>query len=115
MSRDYRNIQISTGHKPTKLFPLSELSERQISRYGLEYINYEDKDTPSLFRYKRWVYDVGQFICVRGLPDDHPFVIGRWAGHMHDSAYGGVLIRYPIQDGAVDHDCVIVGTFYWRG
>jgi len=110
---DYTKIRVDTNHNVRVLFPLCNLSDKQIRKYGLEYIRDKGDICESrLFLYKKWVYDVGEFMCVRGLPEQHPFMIGKWAGHYHESYFQGILIKYPVVDGMVQHDCVIVGRFY---
>jgi hypothetical protein len=61
----------------------------------------------SFFRYRGELYDLGEFMSTRGMPEFSPLV--KWDGYSSDSYFSGTLVRYVDQD----HDMrVVVGRFY---
>ena len=96
-------LRIITNNQPRDLLMWHELTDAE--RKELDYItNPEDRGT-DFFRYKGWIYDVGEF----ELPGDH---FPGWDGYHGDSFFSGILIRYPREEwGALDTEHIIVGWY----
>jgi hypothetical protein len=83
-----------------------------------DYYTEEELAFACFVRYKRWVYDLGEFSMIRSpgssiYPNDHIVhevnnPLRHWHGIHHESYFSGVLIRYADKD--CDH--VVVGRYY---
>lgn len=78
-------------------------------RAEFDYVNWPaidaGEDSASFFRYRGTVYDLGEFLITRTMPEFSP--LNRWDGYISDSFFSGVVVRY------VDNfERVIVGRFY---
>lgn len=106
-------MEIITNNKPRTLLAYAELSERE--RADFDYIPEEEHWSPRLFRYRGGVYDTLE--CVRivprarasgwafGVDADSPLLA--WHSIHIDSAFSGVLVRYPDPFA----DTVVVGFY----
>lgn len=110
-------VIVKTNNVPRELLFFSELTEKE--RKELDYVK---EDTNSFFRLKGQVYDAGEFVRIvhPGQDDPNPCVhrdesnsLPEWDG-IHTTSYStGVVIRYPRdEDGQIDPERVVIGTFY---
>ncbi len=85
----------------------------QAERKDFDYIDWVSIDSglhsASFFRYKKMLYDIGEFsrdfgiTKGTGLPDE----LSAWHGYMSLSAFSAMVIRYTD-----DNESVVVGMIY---
>lgn len=80
-------MKIRTNNKPRDIIQAYELTEKELLEF--DYLEGENLDCASFFRYKGSVYDLGEFMLC---PDS--FHIENWQGIYSDSAFSGILIKY---------------------
>jgi hypothetical protein len=102
-------LTIITNNVPRDILDGYELTKEE--REEFDYLNWEaieeGSDSASFFRYRGELYDLGEFMSTRGMPEFSPLV--KWDGYSSDSYFSGTLVRYVDQD----HDMrVVVGRFY---
>jgi hypothetical protein len=92
-------LKIMTNNQPRDILTWHDLSEKE--RAGFDYLDSEEKqDGASFVRYRKWVYDLGEFMRC----SDHWPVC--WHGYSSDSFFSGTLIRY-----VDDNERVIMGWY----
>jgi hypothetical protein len=100
-------VTIKTNNVPRFTIDAWELTPDE--RKEFDYLNWsaieDGSDSATFFRYKGQLYDLGEFMHTRGLPEFSPLV--KWDGYLSDSFFSGILVRY-----CEDHESVIVATFY---
>ena len=59
-------------------------------------------------------YDLQDFITTRPGPWNHglPEEFREWDGYSSDSFFSGVLLKYAREDDRIDHERVVLGTYY---
>lgn len=89
------DIVIRTNNVPRDLVDAWELSPKE--RAEFDYIDWQaiedGRDSATFFRYKGVLYDLGEFLRLRG---DSPFV--SWDAFSPDSVFSGLVIRL-VDDG----------------
>ena len=91
-------VNIKTNNVPRVLMCWMDLTDKEKLEY--DYVNDEDRYSPSFFRYKGSTYYLGNFIRVsESLPG--------WEGAQHHTMFSGVCVRY-----ANEFESVVVGTFW---
>jgi len=97
-------ITIRTNNKARDVLSWHDLTDKE--RADFDYIDTEEQQLEASFvRYKGCVYDLGEFMTCRNMPEFSP--ITNWDGHFADSYFSGVLLRY------VDNfERVIMATYF---
>lgn len=101
-------LTVRTNHQPRDLFSACELSESELEKYCLGYIEGDDMLSYRLFRYKGNVYDVNEFVAFLppwGNPNSP--LAKDWDGIQSDTHFSGILVKYTN-----DYESVIVGTYF---
>lgn len=95
------NVTVITNNVPRDVLWGLELSEKE--RAEFDYLNPDELDYATFFRYKGEVYDLGEFMRI-----DEPVssIFKGWDGYSSDSFFSGVLVRY------VDDGQIVVGRYY---
>ena len=59
-------------------------------------------------------YDLQDFITTCPGPWNHglPEEFREWDGYSSDSFFSGVLLKYAKEDDRIDHERVVLGTYY---
>ncbi len=91
-------ITVKTNNIPRAIFSGYELTDKEKEEF--DYYTNDELENASFFRYKRGVYDIGEF-----LPTHES--LQPWQGHSPTTYFSGVVIRYTD-----DMESVIVGA-YW--
>lgn len=73
-------------------------------RAEFDYIPEGEIEDRRFFRYRRAVYDLGEFTAIASMPSDNP--LSKWDGYLGDSFFSGVVIRY-----SSDGEFYQVGTY----
>lgn len=89
-------MRIVTNNKPRPIIYWHELTQKE--RAEFDYMT-EDANDASFFRYKGWVYCLGDFI--------HSGTPAGWHGSYGQSYFDAVLVKI------VDCETVIVGRAFW--
>ena len=97
-------MKIVTNNQPRDILSWYDLTPAEQKEF-----DYLEDGEGSFFRYKNWVYDLGEFMHIGANIAPHPQRDGweNWHGYASDSYFSGVLIRYTS-----DCDQVIVGTYF---
>lgn len=90
-------MKIKTNNHPREVLTWYDLTPEEQKEF-----NYLEEGEGSFFRYKNWVYDLGEFVRV-----DRTVMPDKWQGYWSGSYFSGVLIRYTS-----DCDQVIVGQYF---
>lgn len=90
-------MRIITNNRPRSIIYWHELSEKEKAEF--DYMEENEANDSSFFRYKRWVFCLGEFMRD-GTPDG-------WHGVSAQSAFDAVLIKI------VDNETVVVGRAFW--
>lgn len=90
-------MKIVTNNQPRDILSWYDLTPAEQKEF-----NYLEDGDGSFFRYKSWVYDLGEFMRV-----DHAAMPDKWHGYAADSYFSGVLVRYTS-----DYERVIVGMYF---
>ncbi len=83
----------------TNIQPRDILSWYNLTPTERKEFDYLEEGEGSFFRYKGYVYDLGEAMQIEG--------VGQWQGYYSGTAFSGVLIRY-----ASDCDQVIAGQYF---
>jgi hypothetical protein len=106
-------ITIKTNNQARAVLRSYDLTEKE--RAEFDYLDEEQIEWASFFRYKGQVYDLGDFVRLverskqvgfeHGCDDGSPLL--KWHGIMTESYFSGLLVRYA------DEHCesVIVGRY----
>jgi hypothetical protein len=98
------DLTIKTNNVYRSTIDAYQLSEKE--RKEFSYLNWkaidEGSDNATFFKYKKQLYDLGEFMCV---PDNSGF--SAWHGYSSNSYFSGVLVRY-----SKDFESVLIGTYY---
>lgn len=98
-------MTIKTNNVPRDIIYGYELTEEESKPF--DYIDWERArqglENPWFFRYRGWLYDMGEFERVT---DNQPSLKG-WDGFCTESAFSAVLIRY-----VDNYERVVVGYYY---
>jgi hypothetical protein len=103
-------MTIITNHVPRDVVEAYELTPKE--REEFDYHDWDKiergEDSPTFFRYKGEVYDLGEFSSTDNIfyhDPLHPF--RKWSGYLSDSYFSGMLVKY------VDNfERVIVARYY---
>ena len=87
-------MKIKTNNQPRGILSWYDLTPEEQKEF-----DYLEEGEGSFFRYKGWVYDLGEAMRIEG--------VGQWQGYYSGTAFSGVLIRYTS-----DCDQVIVGQYF---
>lgn len=90
-------MKIKTNNQPRDVLTWYDLTPAEQKEF-----DYLEEGEGSFFRYKGWVYDLGEFTRA-----DHSSIPDKWQGYISHSYFSGVLVRY-----ASDYESVIVGSYY---
>lgn len=104
-------MKITTNNVPRPLVLGYELTAKE--RKEFDYLDDEQLQYRSFFRYRGNVYDLSQFILIyhngQGMEAfghyDHTGELKGWDGIMTDSYFSGIVVKY-----VNDYEDVIVGT-----
>lgn len=91
-------MKIKTNNHPRDILSWYDLTPAERKEF-----DYLEEGEGSFFRYKGWVYDLGEFMRV-----DHTAIPDKWHGYASDSYFSGVLVRYTSDCGQV-----IVGSYFY--
>ena len=107
-------ITIKTNNQVRDVLRSYDLTEKE--RAEFDYLDDEEIECASFFRYKGQGYDLGEFIRLVERSKQRGFEHGcdaaspllKWHGIMTESYFSGLLVRYA------DEHCesVIVGRYY---
>jgi hypothetical protein len=104
-------LQIITNNVPRDIVDAYELNERE--RTEFDYLNWNaidaGEDSASFVRYRGELYDLGEFMVNSNMPEFSP--LRAWDGHISDSFFSGVVVRYVQEPGDFDVR-IVVGRFY---
>ena len=107
-------ITIKTNNQARDVLRSYDLTEKE--RLEFDYLDDEEIECASFFRYKGQVYDLSEFVRLverskqvgfeHGCDEGSPLL--KWHGIATESYFSGLLVRYA------DSDCesVIVGRYY---
>ena len=99
-------LRIVTNNVPRDVLYDYELTADE--RAEFDYLKWDaierGEDSATFFRYKGRLYDLGEFMTTRGMPEFSPLV--KWDGYHSDSFFSGIVVRY-----VEECERVIVGTF----
>ena len=87
-------MKIVTNNQPRKVLTWYDLTPEEQKEF-----DYLEEGEGSFFRYKDWVYDIGEFMRTEGVVD--------WQGYCTETAFSGVLVKI-----SSDGDTVIVGRYF---
>lgn len=90
-------MEIITNNKPRFLIYGFELTDKEKSEF--DYL--DDIETNSFFRYKKQVYNLGEFMRIENIPE-----FEKWHSYHSDSFFSGVLIKL------IDDESILVGRYY---
>ena len=90
-------MKIKTNNQPRDILTWYDLTPAEQKEF-----DYLEDGEGSFFRYKNWVYDLGEFMRF-----DHTAIPGDWHGYASDSFFSGTLVRFTS-----DYEQVIVGTYF---
>ena len=91
------DITIKTNGQYRPILTWEDLTSKEQKEF-----DFTNKEESSYFRYKKWVYTLGDFMRADG--ED---AINKWDGYTPDSSFSGVLVKYSNCG-----DAVMVGTYY---
>lgn len=96
-------LKIYTNNVPRHVIYGYELTMKEAKEF--DYLKGEALEFNHFVRYKGSVYDLSEFMSVRGLGS--PTEFKDWDGYQSDSFFSGIVIKY------VNSDCgeVVVGTY----
>lgn len=97
-------MKIITNNQPRDIISWYDLTEKEQKEF-----DYLTEGEGSFFRYKGWIYDLGEFMRIDTSIAPHPQRKDweKWHGYASDSYFSGVLVRYTS-----DYDQVIVGQYF---
>jgi hypothetical protein len=104
-------MRIVTNNQPRAVIDARELTSKE--RADFDYLDWHaidaNDDSASFFRYKRQLYDLGEFSSDYGITQDVglPVYLSKWDGYMSVHAFMAIVVRY-----SDTFDSVVVGTVY---
>lgn len=90
-------MKIKTNNQPRAILAWYDLTPAEQKKF-----NYLVLGSGPFFRYKGWLYDLGEFMRV-----DHTAIPDKWHGYASNGYFSGVLVRYTS-----DGERVIVGQYF---
>lgn len=100
-------ITVRTNNVPRDIVEAYELTADERAQF--DYINWSAVDageaSPTFFRYRGELYDIGEFQVWTSAPADHP--AKDWDGYQSDTFFSATVIRY-----VDDFERVVVGRIY---
>lgn len=97
-------LTIRTNNAKRDILDAWQLTDKE--RKEFDYLDWgaieKGEDSASFFRYKKQVYDLGEFVRV-----PHGSRLNKWHGYTSETFFSGVVIKY-----CEDTECVIVGYYY---
>ena len=87
-------MKIKTNNQPRGILTWYDLTPAEQKEF-----DYLEEGEGSFFRYKDWVYDLGEAMRIEGVSD--------WQGCYSETAFSGVLIKLRS-----DGETVIVGSYF---
>lgn len=97
----YNKLTIVTNNVARRMLRGCELTSQE--RKEFDYISADDFDTHSFVRYRKRVYDIGEFVRVDFT--DSP--LSNWHGYASDTVWSGVCVKF-VEGG----EQVIIGRYY---
>jgi len=93
------NVEIITNNQEREILSSWDLSQAELQEIG--WVDAEELDQASFFRYRGEVYSLGDFMRInfplQNLPaEGDPFQA--WDGYYSDTYFSGILVRYT-EDG----------------
>lgn len=85
---------IRTNHVPRHFIDASELTTKE--KADFDWVNMDEDDGSSFFRYRGSLYHLSQFIRLESTPG--------WEGAMGESAFSAVLVKRV----EIDHTMMII-------
>ena len=89
-------MQIITNNIPRAIIYGFELTEKE--RAEFDYYESDELDSATFFRYKRNVYDLGEFSrvpdCANQATEDEFIEFRKWDGYQSDSFFSGIVVKY---------------------
>jgi len=86
-------MKIKTNHNYRPCLYWHDLTDAEQKEHADAY---DDVQESTFFRYKGWVYDLSDFLCVNnvlhGRGQDHELF--GWDGYHNDSFFSSVLVKY---------------------
>ena len=97
-------MKIKTNNQPRDILTWYDLTPAEQKEF-----DYLEEGEGSFFRYKGWVYDLGEFMRTDVSIVLHPQrdSLEKWHGYASGSYFSGVLVRYTS-----NCDQVIVGQYF---
>ena len=97
-------MKIKTNNQPRDILTWYDLTPAEQNEF-----DYLEEGEGSFFRYKGWVYDLGEFMRIDASIAPHPAREGweKWQAYAPGSHFTGVLIRYTS-----DCEQVIAGQYF---
>lgn len=96
-------MEIITNNRPRPILSAWDLTEKEKAEFA--YLDLENGEG-SFFRYRGWVYDLGEFQLVTNTMLLHWPDFERWNGYHSDSFFSGILVRY-----CEGYESVVVATY----
>ena len=90
---------IITNNVPRDVLLGYDLTRKELDEF--DYLDADEIGGHSFFRYRGWVYDLGEFMAS-AAPSDSP--LSDWDGYHADTYFSGVVVKY-----VEDCERVIVG------
>lgn len=95
------DLTIRTNRKPREPLYWHELTAKEQAEF--DYLDTEERQSDAQFiRYRKWVYDLGEFMRVPPGADE----MAKWDGYHSDSYFSGILIKW-----VDDNERVIIATY----
>lgn len=95
-------MEVITNNVPRPVLYWDDLTPKEQAEF--DYVG-NDPYNYSFFRFKGWVYDLGEFMRI---PDGVQYDSWRdWHGYQSDTFFSGVLVKVNYRE-----ETVIVGRFY---
>ena len=85
---------IRTNHRPRHFLYANELTEKE--KKDFDWVDFEQDDGSSFFRYRGNVYHLSQFIRLNETPG--------WEGGMSENAFAAVLVKRV----EIDHEWMVI-------
>jgi hypothetical protein len=98
------SLKVTSNYKPREALCWHDLTDKEKKKF--DYLDSEEKQSEaSFFRYRKWVYDMGEFMLIPHGSELHD---RGWQGFASDTYFSGVCFKY------CDKKCeaFIVGSFY---
>ena len=101
---------ITNGHRRGVLY-WHDLSEKERMEFDwLEDCETLSTDQAEFFRYKGWVYCLGDIMRIDRYA---PIEFQGWDGYVSETFFSGILVRYPQEEwGDIDTEHVVVASYH---